>query len=556
MKNRKRIYIIAISLFVALFLIGAEYTAHLTGLELRTFAQMVKGICVWLIIPCVVWWQGTMLTWDWLKQRVFENISGKSLKKTFLTVLHHLLAVMIFLAIACAGFLRGLRYGLTSEMVWEETLPDGYIKGVGSDLFTSEVFYYVPVGIVFREPFPGWSMEELVEKVQEKYSPEAELMEEQEDGSSVFRVPDKLAEGEYIYFHVENDYNLTSNGFFQVLLSEAVHFWENRDRMAALSLDGSVTLEDARDTGEEMRDVFSYQELCIACDGSAKDIAACAADLTDWLQFVRDTGQYPYEQMLTEDSAVLRWYLDMNIGTEESHFHLAPYSVETLQEYMGDDPWELRYQKMKQRLEEAFDSSAEKEENAGEKILQTEPSEEQSEPYSAFMENYDGSCEKECLVEDGTVRYRMVVMDAALGHRAYGLLKSTDGGESWELFSPTPFGQQMGMGIDFVFLSEDFGFATLTHSGGDEAVLYVTEDGGLSYQETVMQGYTVSLEDGYTYNPYDYPQMPYEEDGVIYVLCGQGADGDYDGGDEAGLALYQSTDKGHTFSFVKIQKRE
>ena len=25
--------------------------------------------------------------------------------------------------------------------------------------------------------------------------------------------------------------------------------------------------------------------------------------------------------------------------------------------------------------------------------------------------------------------------------------------------------------------------------------------------------------------------MPYEKDGVIYVLCGQGADGDYDGGD-------------------------
>lgn len=556
MKNRKRIYIIAISLLVALFLIGAEYAARLAGLELRTFAQVVKGICVWLIIPYVVWWQGTMLTWGWLKQRVFENINGKSLKKTFLTLLHNILAVVIFLTIAFAGFLRGLRYGLTTEMIWEETLPDGYLKGVGSGLFETEVFYYVPVGILFREPFPGWSMEELTEKVREKYGPKAELVEEQKDGFYVFRAPDKLAAGEYIYFHVENDHELTSNGYFQILLSEASHFWENRDRRAALSLDGSITFEDAKDTGGEMRDAFSYQEFCIACDGSAEDIAACAADLTDWLQFVRETGQYPYEQMMIEEVAALRWYLDMNIGTEAGHFHFAPYSMEKLQKYMGEDPWELRYRRMKQRLEEAFDSSAENAENEEGEILQPEPSEKQSEPYSAFMENYNGSYEKECLVGDGTVRYRMVIMDAALGSRAYGLLKSTDGGENWEMFSPTPFGQQMGMGIDFVFLSEDFGFATLMHNGGDEAVLYVTENGGLNYQETVMQGYTVSLEDGYTYNPYDYPQMPYEKDGVLYVLCGQGADGDYDGGDQAGLALYQSTDGGHTFSFVKIQRKE
>ena len=90
----------------------------------------------------------------------------------------------------------------------------------------------------------------------------------------------------------------------------------------------------------------------------------------------------------------------------------------------------------------------------------------------------------------------------------------------------------------------------------------MTKDGGKSYQRVVMEGYTVSLEDGFTYNPYDYPQMPYVEDmpykegSVIYVFCGQGADGDYNGGDRAGLALYQSTDGGYTFSFVEIRKPE
>ena len=43
--------------------------------------------------------------------------------------------------------------------------------------------------------------------------------------------------------------------------------------------------------------------------------------------------------------------------------------------------------------------------------------------------------------------------------------------------------------------------------------------------------------------------MPYEKDGVIYVLCGQGADGDYDGGDSLHLARYRSEDHGHSVVF-------
>ena len=124
------------------------------------------------------------------------------------------------------------------------------------------------------------------------------------------------------------------------------------------------------------------------------------------------------------------------------------------------------------------------------------------------------------------------------------------------MVSDSPFGGDMGMGIDFTFLDEELGFATLSHNGGDEADLYVTENGGESYQRAVIQGLEVTLEDGYLYNPYDFPQMPYEEDGKLYVLCGQGADGDYAGGDAAGMALYESTDGGHTFTYKEIRKGE
>ena len=38
------------------------------------------------------------------------------------------------------------------------------------------------------------------------------------------------------------------------------------------------------------------------------------------------------------------------------------------------------------------------------------------------------------------------------------------------------------------------------------------------------------------------PRCLMRKDGVIYVLCGQGADGDYDGGDSLHLARYRSED--------------
>ena len=108
------------------------------------------------------------------------------------------------------------------------------------------------------------------------------------------------------------------------------------------------------------------------------------------------------------------------------------------------------------------------------------------------------------------------------------------------------------MDIDFTFLDEDFGFAALAHNGGDSAQLYVTEDGGFSYSPADMEEKLVTLEGGGTFAPYDYPRMPYWENGVLYVLCGQGADGDYDGGDAWALARYRSEDRGKSFQFDEM----
>ena len=146
----------------------------------------------------------------------------------------------------------------------------------------------------------------------------------------------------------------------------------------------------------------------------------------------------------------------------------------------------------------------------------------------------------------------MVVLDAALGSRFYGLIKSYDGGKTWYQVGKDPFHSQTGMDIDFTFFDEDFGFAALAHNGGDSADLYVTEDGGFSYSLVKMEEKLVTLDGDYTYAPYDYPKMPYLENGTLYVLCGQGADGDYDGGDAWTLARYRSEDHGKSFLFDGI----
>ena len=73
--------------------------------------------------------------------------------------------------------------------------------------------------------------------------------------------------------------------------------------------------------------------------------------------------------------------------------------------------------------------------------------------------------------------------------------------------------------------------------------------GGKHYEQVEFAHKTYTDSIGNIIAPYDYPKMPYEKDGVIYVLCGQGADGDYDGGDSLHLARYRSEDHGHSFVF-------
>ena len=171
----------------------------------------------------------------------------------------------------------------------------------------------------------------------------------------------------------------------------------------------------------------------------------------------------------------------------------------------------------------------------------------------AYIDVYLDNCEKEFVLSDSKIIYRMAVADAAAGSRMYVLLKSRDNGKNWYMPSAAPFGDAAGGSIEFTFINEALGFATLSHNGGDEAVLYVTKDGGKTYTEvTLKNNPEVALGDT-TYTPYDFPWMPYVENDTLVLLAGQGADGDYNGGDTNKVARFVSSDLGETFVFEGYQ---
>lgn len=145
-----------------------------------------------------------------------------------------------------------------------------------------------------------------------------------------------------------------------------------------------------------------------------------------------------------------------------------------------------------------------------------------------------------------TEYYRLNVVDAALGSRYYALEKSKDGGKNWKRLNPDPFLGQGGVAAGIVFLDSDLGFMALSHNGGDNAELYRTGDGGATTE--LVEFVHPKMEEVDIGEPFDFSGMPYEENGVLKVQVGQGADGDYQGGR---AAIYQSMDKGMTWELVE-----
>ncbi|ELP60253.1 WD40/YVTN/BNR-like repeat-containing protein [Clostridium pasteurianum] len=151
------------------------------------------------------------------------------------------------------------------------------------------------------------------------------------------------------------------------------------------------------------------------------------------------------------------------------------------------------------------------------------------------------------------VGYRLKITAAAAGSRSYSLEGTTDAGGTWNTINKDPFSGMTGVSAGITFLNNKLGFICLSHNGGRNGELYCTEDGGVSYTKVNFPEVKITLSSGKTYNPFDLPRMPYEEDGILNVLVGQGSDGDYNGGSKG---LYQSKDNGITWKYVKESEKK
>ena len=367
-----------------------------------------------------------------------------------------------------------------------------------------------------------------------------------------FRLPDIRTAGNSFYFQVKSSSESFDNFPFQLMKNDAWRFFKGKGRFFGLYGPDDGAMYDA---DSERWDTERYpgetDQLFVRCYRE-DDIGTCAADIADWLCYAAEDERYFLQNGMTEgkESDPFR---NIWIITFKSHYRM---NIGEAVDKLTTASWE-EVQRAVARAIVKLDGEYHIWEMEDSAAIEGEESADNAFSEEKFFERYQGDYEKECELSDGRIRYRMVVMDAAAGSRWYCLLKSEDRGLSWDMVSDSPFGGDLGMGIDFTFLDEELGFATLTHNGGKEADLYITENGGESYQRVAIQGLEVALDyEGCLYNPYDFPQMPYEEDGKLYVLCGQGNDGDYDGGDAAGMALYESTDGGHTFTYKEIRKGE
>ncbi|MFL2105445.1 WD40/YVTN/BNR-like repeat-containing protein [Desemzia sp. FAM 23991] len=144
--------------------------------------------------------------------------------------------------------------------------------------------------------------------------------------------------------------------------------------------------------------------------------------------------------------------------------------------------------------------------------------------------------------------YQLAVVDAAAGSRFYVLQQTLDGGETWDVFNADPFLGSIGVSTGITFIDEQLGFIGLSHSGGSYADLYRTMDGGLTFEPVTLPVVEVPLDESEKYAAFDFPEMPYEENGTLYLLVNQGQDGDYNGGNKL---LFLSVDNGETWEFAE-----
>ena len=142
--------------------------------------------------------------------------------------------------------------------------------------------------------------------------------------------------------------------------------------------------------------------------------------------------------------------------------------------------------------------------------------------------------------------WRLTVADAAAGSRFYRMEKTEDGGAGWQVINEDPFLGSIGVTEGLVFFDENLGFAGLTGASCSYSGIYVTRDGGVSFEKVELPMDRIAElpeeaeEYGYTVEDYDYVRMPEKKDSLLSITVTT------DGTEREGI-LFQSEDNGLTW---------
>lgn len=126
------------------------------------------------------------------------------------------------------------------------------------------------------------------------------------------------------------------------------------------------------------------------------------------------------------------------------------------------------------------------------------------------------------------------------------IYKSTDGGHS---FKEIGFGPSTWLIQSAGFIDENIGFISYPGIEGAETNFYRTEDGGSTFEPIILPTIEKQWMDA-SFEPFIQPEMPYEENGELFLLVNQGSQGDYLGGRIK--AKLKSEDKGKTWEYIGL----
>lgn len=147
--------------------------------------------------------------------------------------------------------------------------------------------------------------------------------------------------------------------------------------------------------------------------------------------------------------------------------------------------------------------------------------------------------------------WRLVVVDAAAGSRFYAMERSVNGGAVWERINENPFLGQAGVAQGMMFFDENFGVIGITGASQSYSALYVTRDGGTSFEKIEFPMSTITelpkqaQEYGFTAADYDYFCMPEKHENVLMVTVTTAAN-------ERDGIVFQSTDNGNTWEYKGV----